>query len=200
MPNRHVLFVLMLLAVPAARFAGAAVTAGTAINVRVYNSAGVESAAVDAGLDVAAATLAAASVDVRWQRCGEDLRCQMVMRAPELALRFVRRAVGRHSTGAVPLGDALVDPRARTGVLATIYADRVERLAAASGAEMPTLLGRAIAHELGHLLLATSTHSSRGLMRAAWSLEDIRRRDNAAWAFTDPDVAAIRARLRGLPR
>ena len=33
-------------------------------------------------------------------------------------------------------------------------------------------LGRALSHELGHYLLRSPTHTSRGLMRAAWSSED----------------------------
>lgn len=33
-------------------------------------------------------------------------------------------------------------------------------------------LGRALAHELGHYLLQTKTHTSHGLMRAAWTAEE----------------------------
>ena len=33
-------------------------------------------------------------------------------------------------------------------------------------------LGRALAHEVGHLLLRSKTHTSRGLMRAIWSGDD----------------------------
>ena len=33
-------------------------------------------------------------------------------------------------------------------------------------------LGRALSHELGHYLLRTKAHTSRGLMRATWSAED----------------------------
>lgn len=40
-------------------------------------------------------------------------------------------------------------------------------------------LGRALAHELGHYLLRTKAHTSRGLMRAAWTAND-------SFAFT-PD-------------
>ena len=56
--------------------------------------------------------------------------------------------------------------RERTGVLATIFVDSVELIASLSEIDATLLLGRAIAHELGHLLLGTNAHSVRGLMRA----------------------------------
>ena len=199
MARCQVRFVLMLLVLASARTAGAAVTTGAPITVRLYNAAALERTAVEAALDVARGTLLAALVDVAWERCHEERRCEMVMRTPELAVRLVRGPLPR-GIHVLPLGDALVDAHTRTGVLATIYVDRVEWLAAASGQDLATLLGRAIAHELGHLLLATTTHSTRGLMRPVWSREELRLGRPADWAFSAPDVAAIHARLRGLPR
>ena len=67
------------------------------------------------------------------------------------------------------LGDSLVDTRLRGGALATIYVNRVATLAGRCDVDVQTLLARAVAHEIGHLLLGTSAHASSGLMRAAWS-------------------------------
>lgn len=36
-----------------------------------------------------------------------------------------------------------------------------------------TLIGRVVAHELGHVLLATTSHSSKGLMREVFGLRDV---------------------------
>ena len=57
-----------------------------------------------------------------------------------------------------------------------------------------TLLGRAIAHELGHLLLATTTHGPVGLMRAYWSREEVRRGQPRDWNFVPSELAALRRR------
>ena len=46
-----------------------------------------------------------------------------------------------------------------------------------------TLLGRAIAHEIGHLLLGSRT-SARGLMRALWSQDELRGLKPAHWQFS----------------
>jgi hypothetical protein len=54
------------------------------------------------------------------------------------------------------------------------------------------LLGRVAAHELGHLMMRTSAHPRRGLMRPNWTPNEIRRNRQADWAFTAGDVAAMR--------
>jgi hypothetical protein len=80
-------------------------------------------------------------------------------------------------------------------VLATIYVDRVMLLAVLTGADAATLLGRAIAHEMGHLLLATNAHATHGLMRAVWSGEELRSERGSDWIFTKEEIAVIRARF-----
>jgi len=80
-------------------------------------------------------------------------------------------------------------------VLATIYLDRVEWMAAQAGIDPRALLGRAIAHELGHLLMATSVHAATGLMRPLWLQSEIRRRQNTDWMFRPKEIAAIKERV-----
>jgi hypothetical protein len=103
---------------------------------------------------------------------------------------------GRRDETPLVLGQALIDTRARSGTLATIFVDHVELIAWLSETDAALLLGRAIAHELGHLLLGTNAHSVRGLMRAEWTPADVRRNASADWALTMEDTAAIRRRLQ----
>ena len=81
------------------------------------------------------------------------------------------------------LGHALIDSRTRTGVLATVFIDRTRRVAGDLGLDHRVLLGRAIAHELGHLLLATPTHGSAGLMREVWSRDELLGTHRDDWIF-----------------
>ena len=99
------------------------------------------------------------------------------------------------SRGWRPLGDAFIDVGTQSGVLATIYSDRVRDLADAAGGNAATLLGRAIAHEIGHLLQASNVHSTHGLMRPIWTREEVRRSRASDWMFTEREIAAIRRRL-----
>ena len=58
-----------------------------------------------------------------------------------------------------------------------VFYDRVENVAmkhaADTGANTPQILGHAIAHEIGHLLLNVQTHSAAGITRGDWNLWDL---------------------------
>lgn len=166
------------------------------VPVRVYETAGLDASLKAAALAVADRTLAAASVGVSWKPCAAASTAPPCEAPPvgELIVRIVRSTVDPRDQP-LPLGDAYVDTGARSGVLATVYVDRVARVAGAAGTDVRTLLGYAIAHELGHLLLASSTHGKRGLMRPLWLAEELRRGRHADWQFTNQEIAAIRSRL-----
>jgi hypothetical protein len=53
------------------------------------------------------------------------------------------------------------------------------------------LLGRAVAHELGHFLLASKRHASEGLMRASFEAIDLMSNDRARFRLTTEQEAAI---------
>lgn len=164
--------------------------------VRVYDSAGLQTEIKQSAFTVAARTLAAASVTVSWKECdGAGPACRTPVTRGELVVRIVRAPAPAWARGSLPLGDAFVDRGTRSGVLATIYADRVQLLAASAGIDAATLLGRAIAHELGHLLLATNAHATRGLMRPTWSRDELRNSRGADWIFTPEEVAHLRRRF-----
>ena len=177
-----------------------AVTAWTAVVVRVYDANGVFAGTNRQALDQARKALERASIDVVWRMCPASPSCDAPMAPGELAIRIVRSPVPPHYSGTLPLGDAMIDTRTGTGVLATIYIDRIEWLAHETGTDVRALLGRAIAHELGHLLLATTTHGPVGLMRAHWSQEEVRRGHARDWSFAPTELASMRRRAEARER
>lgn len=182
------------------------------VTARLYNTARVPGVAKDAARQVATGALLAGGIGLQWKDCDIADSCAMVPARGELIIRLARspsqivprtlrgpgegRAGPRNETTPLVLGEAFIDTRERTGVLATVFVDHVELIAALSETNAALLLGRAIAHELGHLLLGTNAHSVRGLMRAQWTPADIRRHASADWALTTEDAAAIRRRLQ----
>jgi len=58
------------------------------------------------------------------------------------------------------------------------------------------ILGHAIAHELGHLLLNQQVHSAHGIMRGEWSLEDFRDVAYGKFLFTPPQAEFLQADAR----
>jgi hypothetical protein len=163
------------------------------VTVRVYRSPEVTDDALRAALSVAEATFAAASIGVVWRVCG-PAECNTPPAPAERLVRLVRSPRGG-SLDTRCLGDALIDPLKGTGVLATVYVDRVLGLARHLDLDHPTLLGRTIAHEIGHLLLATTTHSTSGLMREIWSPEELLASRADDWSLNPLEAAAIRQRL-----
>jgi len=210
MPSRYALPLLFAAIAVVPRDTHAAVTLWTTLYVRLYDAADVPAAERDASLQVAASIVSAASIDVVWTVCERraghaparrapatrPIGCEAPMRPGELAVRMVRSPIPHAQTGVLPLGDAMIDAASGAGVLATVYADRVTWMAAQTGVERRVLLGRAIAHELGHLLMATSAHGTVGLMRPVWSRTELRRARSSDWTFGPGEVAAISARVR----
>jgi hypothetical protein len=166
------------------------------LNVRVYDNADVPKAALRAALEVAGQALKPADVDVTWLSCSTSSggRCTVPPGRGELMVRLVRSTT-QSPAGDDELGTALVDPVTGTGVLATVYVDRVERLARESDGDLGALLGRAMAHEIGHLLMGRASHAVRGLMRPRWTRAEIARNARADWRFDGPDLRAIRAHV-----
>lgn len=175
--------------------ADAASPARVAVSARLYNTARVPATVTETALGVASRALVAAHIDVAWLNC-DAVSCDDPPGAQELVVRLVRSNDSPEAALSLELGYASIDRRERSGVLATLYVDRVERMAEFSAVDTASLLGRAIAHELGHLLLATHAHSATGLMRATWSSSDIRRNDGGDWVLTPKEAAAIRRRLQ----
>ena len=60
-------------------------------------------------------------------------------------------------------------PAARTGAHVTIFYDRIEDLGLAVKATAQKILGNALAHEMGHVLLGSGQHSQTGIMQAVWT-------------------------------
>jgi hypothetical protein len=172
------------------------------IVVRTYGQA-ESNADVPTARRAAGAILGRAGIDVSWLECTvlpENANaadaCDVPPGSNELVLRIVR--VGADAASHInTLGVAFVDPAAGGGTLATVYADRVTQMAQRAGVDETELMGRAIAHEIGHLLLGTNQHARQGLMRASWSGADLRRNRVIEWLFDGRESEMMR---RGIAR
>ena len=144
------------------------------VNVRVYNTARAPTETRRGALVVASHTLGASRISVDWFDCEVADTCGRPPAAGELVVRLVRAPSAGTPAAPFVLGEAWIDTAVRAGVLASIYIDRVELMATLSETDVVSLLGRALAHEIGHLLMASNTHGPIGLMRAFWSSSNCR--------------------------
>src|SRR5262245_46550490 len=122
-----------------ANFASASVTGWTDVTVRVYDVTALDAKTRQAALELARSALAGASVEITWRVCSAEnthaSHCDVRLAPGELAIRIVRLPrVNGEQGGTLRLGDAFIDSQVGRGVLATIYLDRVVRLAEQTGA------------------------------------------------------------------
>jgi hypothetical protein len=136
--------------------------------VQVYNLAQTRSEVLAEAQKETDKIFRAAGVEILWQECP----CSGVSASTSLMIRIIpqlfRSARARFHNG--HLGFAATGKEG--GVLATIFLDRVEAIT--KGGNPSRVLGYAMAHEIGHLLLGQNAHSATGLMRAYWSREDLK--------------------------
>jgi len=133
---------------------------------------------------------------------------------PDTLRLNIGNASGQPRDGRVPLGwivfDDVTTPQQEIYVS---YTNAQAVMAESRGvvgviAEMPivqreTLLaramGRALAHELGHYLLASKVHARKGLMKAILSATELFTSDARGLRIEPAEARAIVARLRGEP-
>jgi hypothetical protein len=80
-------------------------------------------------------------------------------------------------------------------ILASVYYDYVAHLARSDNAEfkIPIILVCVIAHEIGHLLLGSNSHSASGIMQGNWQRGQIRKAMTGTLLFTPEQAELIRA-------
>ena len=197
---RYALTILTALMITAAS-ANAATPARARVQVRVYDTTVMPAADQTVALRAAAGVLAAAGIDVTWLMCGRSgganpPACERPLDRGERSVRLVQLPGVTSHRGELELGYSLVDTRAAAGALATVYADRVQWLAARASADFAGLLGMAVAHEIGHLLLGTNLHNTAGIMRAVWTTKEMQHHDASDWMFSPDESATMLRALR----
>jgi hypothetical protein len=95
------------------------------------------------------------------------------------------------------VGMAIVPPQGG-GRIAYVLFDRVTLVARTARSEVTDVLGRVMAHEIGHLMLPDGSHSGSGLMRADWNIKELHRPLHSAFEFTSSQGEAMRRRFRRL--
>src|SRR3954468_9051561 len=145
----------------------------------------------------ATAILEREGIQIDWLECGKKkvsgaVLCTRALQANELVVRIVSVGTPANRGDVGALGFAFVDLAAGGGSLATVFADRVLAMAQSAPVSVAELLGKTLAHEIGHLLLGTNRHAAQGLMRASWSAADLRRAGAAQWQFDAEEGEAMR--------
>jgi hypothetical protein len=161
------------------------------LSIHLYDQAQVPAGTLHLATVEATRLFRAAGIQVIWQQPpaeppedrGIDMR-SIASRQPDERRYFVVRIMRRIPATVFPgaLGFAL--PLARTGAHVSIFYDRVEALTRSVSAALYVILGHAMAHEIGHILLRSSEHAGGGLMQARWN--------QASWSLASAGLLTFR--------
>lgn len=176
--------------------------------VSVYNYAGLSEAQLKHAEEVAGSIFREAHIQVQWLSCRHnqaelaiDAGCTARLASTELILRILSLGTERRYHGNEhEMGEAIVPTDGSPGVYANVYGDAVESCRETNPIARSDLLGWVIAHELGHLLLGTHSHSGAGLMRGNWSAEDLKPKRRTEFTFSPKEVKKLRADLENRTR
>lgn len=174
---------------------------GPQLRVRLYNLAGVSAKTMNRAEEEARKILAGSGVETVWEQGDADsseanftdqnagtVWHRSRDRRAYLAVRIVGKVPNWVRPGS--LGVAL--PFGNDGIHVTVFNERIEQFSQTALASVPKLLGNAMAHEIGHVLLESGEHSSTGIMKARWGKADIQTVAARFLAFTDDQAGVLR--------
>ena len=164
---------------------------GLRINVRVYTYADVSHRTLVQAEEESSRIFRAAGVELAWLDCptshAEEEKypaCEPPLGSMAVDLRILPPSMtARVRSSGEQLGFAMASA-------AWVYYQRVELLAESRVASRDEILGHAIAHEIGHLLLGPDSHSPSGIMRANWDQKYLEEASRGQLHFT-PDQARL---------
>lgn len=172
--------------------------------VRLFDYAEVSSATLAEAQIEATLIFERLGVAVAWLDCRPlavrtppPAACKETLRTTDFVLRILSGSESARALfGKDTLGYVVLD--GGRGSMASIFYDHVEELAREGGLSQSQVLGHAIAHEIGHLLLGSGAHSRHGIMSAKWNQESLHQ--DAMWSlrFSPEQAAGIRAEVQAL--
>lgn len=175
------------------------------INVRIYNYARLSPGMLAHAETQAANVFAKAGVKIVWLEYPLEagVVASLAVSQPqrtgwEVALGILPQSMAERAPAShEALGFALPCFAGAPGCYAQVFYQRVEELA--RGGEVfvhrTHILGHAMAHEIGHLLLGDNSHAPAGIMRADWQREDLRYAARGMLLFTPEQAELIRTEV-----
>jgi hypothetical protein len=200
---------LLLLSISAA-FAGSLRAAADPINqpdpsirVILQDYAGVPSRLLRKAVAVAAKTYAPAGVAIEWFDCTAVLHgqaappgCAGEVLPTSLYIQFFPEPMAKTvPVGRSVFGYAAPSTPRRFSNRAVLFWDRIQDHCEAFALDADALLGAALAHEIGHLLLGPGSHRSAGMMRCPWNTQDVASAARGRLSFSSPELKLLRERV-----
>jgi hypothetical protein len=174
------------------------------LTVRLYNTAGIADEELQAARRAAELILGDTGVHVVFRQClgrvpsaARVESCSEPLEATEVVVRVIDAPTFNTRLHPDAYGITYVIRDVDRGWLATVFSDRIHAAAARVDVDSGTLLGRVMAHEVGHLLLGNGYHGDDGVMRGEWS-DELLARKGGEWRFTRIEAARMQRVLAAI--
>ena len=167
------------------------------LTVALFNEAHVPPTVLAGAQETTSYIFTKSGIDIRWMLCGredESLEERSACSQPEFPDHLDMHIVNScpHLPGSV-FGISYLSPEG-IGTQADVFYVKVVGFRQ-SPAELSTLLGYAMAHEVGHLLLGSNSHSPTGLMRADWRTKELICMAQGGLGFVEEQTHTMKAKL-----
>lgn len=173
-------------------------TEGALVTISVYNEAEVPADVVDSAEEQASRVFQHAGIEVTWLNCGipavseeASRACREAVFPDHLHLRIVRKSAGLKGE---TMGISF-QANDGSGCYADLFYEPMGQLHQSDGVDIASLLGYVAAHEIGHLLLGTNSHSAAGIMRARWNSQELASAKARGLVFSEQESVRMRAKL-----
>lgn len=174
------------------------------IRVWIYNYAHVGRIGLSEAEGEAARIFARAGVRIVWTDYSHEQRGdrgQAENSDADFFIRILPASMARQwNYKPRSLGESVISPTAEgplPGGIANVFSDRVEHMSYLWDLDSGEILGDAIAHELGHLLLGAN-HSGQGIMKAQWGVQDLELARRGELLFLPTETSPIQRASRSL--
>ncbi len=208
-------YLALVVALFMASSAGAAEIPDPTVTVRVYNYAEVSAESLRGAESEASRIFTTAGVETKWVDCStaripphsalaQPQKVTTDCFAPISGAGIVLRILARSTPASSAFRDTMFG-FAEGSFVASVFYARLEDFARRgywNQSETPVVLGDVIAHEIGHLLLGSNSHSRTGIMCGRWDREYLRLLQEGFQTFSADQSSAMRATVlrRGAQR
>lgn len=181
------------------------------LDVHVYDWAKVPTSTLDYATQTLARILRASGIQLRWimeQPDSREGRTVMLVNPPRPGHERDAACAARRDIALLILPDdttarfkrgvlGYAEPLAPAGVNTTVFYARSIDAAHEHGIPVGLVLGHAIAHEIGHVLLRTSSHRKGGLMAGGWDSTAFQFMRRSDLPLDKDDARLMRATITG---
>lgn len=171
---------------------------GLRVTISVHNDAGISPATLRGAELEASRVFRQSGIEVRWLNCplpppGPDslAECATADFPRHLQLRIAKRTLNLNEFA---MGISYLSADG-VGCYADLFYQRVAEMHETSQVSTSNILGHGIAHEIGHLLLGTNSHSATGIMRARWRPADVASASQGRLLFSPLESREMRNKL-----